>query len=39
VTGIVDAHHHIYLDATKSSPRHRDAIMGDTAMRVYRLAP
>jgi predicted TIM-barrel fold metal-dependent hydrolase len=28
-----------YLDATKSNPKHRDAIMRDTAMRVYRLAP
>ena len=28
-----------YLDATKSNPRHRDAILRDTAMRVYRLAP
>ena len=32
---LVDA----YLDAIKSNPRHRDAIMRDTAMRVYRLAP
>jgi len=32
---LVDA----YLDAVKSNPRHRDAIMRDTAMRVYRLAP
>ena len=28
-----------YLDAIKSNPRHRDAILRDTAMRVYRLAP
>jgi predicted TIM-barrel fold metal-dependent hydrolase len=28
-----------YLDATKSDPRHRDAILRDTAMRIYRLAP
>ena len=28
-----------YLDATRSNPRHRDAIMRDTAIRVYRLAP
>jgi len=32
---LVDA----YLDAVKSSPPRRDAIMRDTAMRVYRLAP
>ena len=32
---LVDA----YLDATQSNPRHRDAILRDTAMRVYRLAP
>jgi predicted TIM-barrel fold metal-dependent hydrolase len=32
---LVDA----YLDATKPNPRHRDAILRDTAMRVYRLAP
>ena len=31
---LVDA----YLDAVKSSPKHRDAIMHDTAMRVYRIA-
>jgi predicted TIM-barrel fold metal-dependent hydrolase len=30
---------HAYLDATKLNPRHRDAILRDTAMRVYRLAP
>jgi predicted TIM-barrel fold metal-dependent hydrolase len=28
-----------YRDATKLNPRHRDAILRDTAMRVYRLAP
>ena len=28
-----------YLDATQSNPRHRDAILRDTAMRIYRLAP
>jgi len=28
-----------YLDAVKSNARHRDAIMLDTAMRVYRIAP
>ena len=28
-----------YLDATKLNPRHRDAILRDTAIRVYRLAP
>jgi predicted TIM-barrel fold metal-dependent hydrolase len=28
-----------YLDATKSNPRIRDAILHDTATRVYRLAP
>src|SRR5258708_4037174 len=28
-----------YLDATRSNPHHRDAILRDTAMRVYRLAP
>ena len=28
-----------YLDATRSNPRHRDAIMHDTAVRVYRPAP
>src|SRR4029077_3117721 len=28
-----------YLKAAKSNPRHRDAILSDTAMRVYRLAP
>jgi predicted TIM-barrel fold metal-dependent hydrolase len=33
--GLVDA----YLGAVKSNPRHRDAIMRDTAMRVYRIAP
>ena len=32
---LVDA----YLDAVKSNPSHRDAIMRDTAMRVYRIAP
>ena len=32
---LVDA----YLDAIKSNPRHRDAILRDTAMRVYRIAP
>jgi predicted TIM-barrel fold metal-dependent hydrolase len=32
---LVDA----YLDTVKSNPRHRDAIMRDTAMRVYRIAP
>ena len=32
---LVDAH----LDAVKSNPGHRDAIMHDTAMRVYRIAP
>jgi predicted TIM-barrel fold metal-dependent hydrolase len=31
---LVDA----YLDATKLNPRHRDAILRDTAMRAYRLA-
>jgi predicted TIM-barrel fold metal-dependent hydrolase len=28
-----------YLDAVKQNPQHRDAIMRDTAIRVYRLAP
>ena len=28
-----------FLDATQSNPRHRDAILRDTAMRIYRLAP
>jgi predicted TIM-barrel fold metal-dependent hydrolase len=28
-----------YLDAVKQNPGHREAIMHDTAMRVYRLAP
>jgi predicted TIM-barrel fold metal-dependent hydrolase len=28
-----------YLDAVKSNPGHRDAILRDTAMRVYRLVP
>jgi predicted TIM-barrel fold metal-dependent hydrolase len=28
-----------YLDATSSNPGLRDAILRDTAMRVYRLAP
>jgi predicted TIM-barrel fold metal-dependent hydrolase len=28
-----------YLDATRSNPHQRDAILRDTAMRVYRLAP
>jgi predicted TIM-barrel fold metal-dependent hydrolase len=28
-----------YLDATIPYPQHRDAILRDTAMRVYRLAP
>jgi predicted TIM-barrel fold metal-dependent hydrolase len=28
-----------YLDAVKLNPRHRDAMLRDTAMRVYRLAP
>ena len=28
-----------YLDAVKPNPIHRDAILRDTAMRVYRLAP
>ena len=28
-----------YLDTVKTNPRHRDAILRDTAMRVYRLAP
>ena len=28
-----------YLDATQSHPHHRDAILRDTAMRIYRLAP
>jgi len=28
-----------YLDAVKSNPSHRDAILRDTATRVYRLAP
>ena len=28
-----------YLAATKSNPQYRDAIMHDTAMRIYRLAP
>ena len=28
-----------YLDATQSPPQHRDAILRDTAMRIYRLAP
>jgi predicted TIM-barrel fold metal-dependent hydrolase len=28
-----------YLDAVKPNPLHRDAILRDTAMRVYRLAP
>ena len=28
-----------YLDTIKTNPRHRDAILRDTAMRVYRLAP
>ena len=32
---LVDA----YLDATKLNPHHRDAILRETAMRVYRLAP
>jgi predicted TIM-barrel fold metal-dependent hydrolase len=32
---LVDA----YLDATKLNPRHRDAILRDTAMRVYHLTP
>jgi predicted TIM-barrel fold metal-dependent hydrolase len=32
---LVDA----YLEATKPNPHHRDAILRDTAMRVYRLAP
>jgi predicted TIM-barrel fold metal-dependent hydrolase len=27
-----------YLDAVKSNSNHRDAIMRDTAMRVYRIA-
>ena len=28
-----------YLDTVKTNPRHRDAVLRDTAMRVYRLAP
>jgi len=28
-----------YLDIVKTNPRHRDAVLRDTAMRVYRLAP